>query len=729
MTVAEIDRLLASGAIAQARDALEALLARTPRDRHALMRAIDVHAALQAHERALARARELYAIDPQDLEARFYLAKAEFSAGNLGRAQELIAALGTTAAGRSAAFQFLRGSVLAADEKFADAEIAYSAAVAIDAQYGAAWENLGHVQRTLGHTDRARASLTQAVRLLPQSKHAWTALAHLHHAAGAMVDARTCFERALSIDPSVANTWMALGNLLVETFDFNRARPCLERVLALQPDHEEARSVLGFVLIELGETAAAESTLRAEATDRAAPSLSRRVREALLLPQIYRGIDDLKHWRARYAKGLEGLLQIDANPDQVFTLAQTNFLLAYQGEDDRALQTRYADFVRNMIAQSRPDLVAPLRAAPGERIKVAFVSSFFRECTIGHYFRSWITALDAGKFERIVMHTGATRDQLTETLAQQCDQFHSLRGSVLQITEAIRAANVDVLIYPEIGMGAQNYLLANMRLAPIQIAAWGHPVTTGSSQIDYFLSCADMEPANAQQHYCERLLMLPGIGVSYAMPDSVAPLTRAQLGLADDRRVYVCPQSLFKIHPDNDDIFCELMARDDKAVLLFFQGNHAAITQQFSARLSERMKAHGLPQRNQVKFLPRMDAASFRGVLSLADVVLDTLHWSGGNTSLDALAVGAPIVTLPGEFMRGRQTAAMLRRVGASELIATNRGQYIDIAIKVAHDRERRAQLRETIAQNRGAVFETIAPIRALESILHEVVEEKVNKA
>jgi protein O-GlcNAc transferase len=371
---------------------------------------------------------------------------------------------------------------------------------------------------------------------------------------------------------------------------------------------------------------------------------------------------------------------------------------------------------------ARPDLLErPLRS-PSPRIKVGFVSSFFRECTIGHYFRSWLTGLDAGRFERIVMHTGGTHDVLTAALEQACDQFLPLRGSTTQVAEAIRAARLDVLIYPEIGMGAQNYLLANMRLAPIQIAAWGHPVTTGSSEIDYFLSCAGMEPANAQQHYRERLLLLPGIGVSYAMPISIAPVTRAQLGLTADRHIYVCPQSLFKIHPDNDDVFCALMARDENAILLFFQGNHAALTQQFSARLSERMKAHGLPQRNQVKFLPRMDAAGFRAVLSLADVVLDTLHWSGGNTSLDALAVGAPIVTLPGQFMRGRQTAAMLRLIGASELIATDRGQYVDIAIDVAHDRERREQLRETIVQNRGEVFDTSAPIRELESILRNVV-------
>lgn len=725
MTLAEIDRLLARGALAEARDALDALLARDARDRHALMRAIDVYAALQTHDRALVRARELHALAPGDLEGRFYLAKAEFSAGNFVRSQELIAALATTAANQSAPFQFLRGSVCAAQQQFAEAEAAFHAAVRFDPQYGAAWENLGHLQRQRGGIDQARASLTQAVRLVPQSKSAWTALAHLHHAAGAMADARTCFERALSIDANAPGTWMALGNLLVETFDFSNAKPCFERVLALQPDHDDAKSVLGFVLAELGDVSAAEALLRTDNANDAPPSLSRRVRSALLLPQVYQSLDDLKRWRTRYVQGLEQLRDANVNPQDVFTLAQTNFLLAYQGEDDLGLQTQYADFLRGMVAKARPDLLAPLPLALSKRIRVGFISSFFRECTIGHYFRSWITALDPHRFERIVMHTGATRDAFTSALEQQCDQFLPLRGSVVQVAEAIRAAKVDVLVYPEVGMGAQNYLLANMRLASVQMAAWGHPVTTGSSEIDHFISCDAMEPANAQQHYRERLLTLPGIGVSYAMPTSVAPLTRAQLGIAEDRHIYVCPQSLFKVHPDNDDVFCELMARDEKAVLLFFQGNHAALTQQFSTRLSERMQAHGLPQRHQVKFLPRMDAAGFRGVLSLANVVLDTLHWSGGNTSLDALAVGAPIITLPGSFMRGRQTMAMLRAMGLDELIVMNRGDYVALACEVARDQTRRAAIKGKIIKQRGAIFEQREPIEALERLLESVAKQR----
>jgi predicted O-linked N-acetylglucosamine transferase (SPINDLY family) len=386
------------------------------------------------------------------------------------------------------------------------------------------------------------------------------------------------------------------------------------------------------------------------------------------------------------------------------------------------LQATYAGFLRALISKRRPDLLelpkvrgnAKAKIVAGrKRIRVVFVSSFFRECTVGHYFSSWITDLDSPIFERIVIHTGWQPDEFGRGLQARCDGFVLARGGTLSVAEAIRAQAADIVIYPEVGMGKMNYLLTNMRLAPIQIAAWGHPVTTGSQEIDYFLTCEAMEPLNeftAAAHCTERLLMLPGIGTRYIMPSANNfNLTRETFGLPAGSHVYICSQSLFKIHPDNDSIYIDIMGRDNKAVVLFFQSEHRAITQAFSQRLAAMMAARG-----QIKILPRLDATSFRGVLSFADVVLDTLHWSGGNTSLDALAVAAPVVTLPSELMRGRQTQAMLGAMGANELVVADQEGYVCKAIEVARDSGIGIALSHKIAMDRGAVFDRREPVKQL---------------
>jgi predicted O-linked N-acetylglucosamine transferase (SPINDLY family) len=723
MNLAVIDQLLAKGALAEARNALDTLLALTPRDRDALMRLVDVHTAMQAHSQALARAHELFALDAENLDAMFYLAKAQFACGNLGEAKTLIDRLSRTPAKDAAAFQFLRGNVCVAEEQFAGAEHAFQTATTQDNNFAVAFANLGFVRQRLGNMSGAREAFKRATTLMPQAKESWTALAHLHHAEGAVVDAEACFQRALKLDGNVSATWAALGNLYAETFNFVRARECFERVLAIDPVNEQVRSLLGFVLAEVGETQGALSVLKADG--QRAPSLSRRIREALLLPQVYESADDLQRWRERYAAGLDALSSLNVDPAEVWTISQPNFLLAYQGRNDRDLQRRYSAVLRKMILAARPDLLEPLKHQTNrQRIKVVFVSSFFRECTIGHYFRSWISDLDATLFERVVVHTGWQLDAFAAALEKQCDQFVIARDGVVKIAEMIRAMNADIIIYLEVGMGAQNYLLTNMRLAPIQIAAWGHPVTTGSSEIDYFITCGEMESENAEEHYTERLLRLPGIGTSYALPTSVAPhITRESLGLAREQTLYLCPQSLFKIHPDNDGIYLEIISRDPHAVLLFFQAMHPAITNAFSQRLSRQMKLRGITPRGQIKFLPRVDESRFRALLSLADVILDTLHWSGGNTSLDALAVATPIVTLPGEFMRGRQTQAMLRAMGANEMVATNRGGYVAQAMAVASDRDLRIRLHGAIAANRGEVFGRVEPVKQLAQNLQMVFE------
>ena len=122
----------------------------------------------------------------------------------------------------------------------------------------------------------------------------------------------------------------------------------------------------------------------------------------------------------------------------------------------------------------------------------------------------------------------------------------------------------------------------------------------------------------------------------------------------------------------------------------------------------------------QLKFLPRMGPDGFRRVLATADVVVDTAHWSGGNTSLDAIAAGAPLVTLPGRFMRGRQSLAMLRALGLEELVATSEDDYVRRAIAVATDRERNLGLRAALRERRGALFDRPEPIRAFqEALIH----------
>ena len=603
-------------------------------------------------------------------------------------------------------------------------------AVSLDAEFAPAHRNLAALLWQARRPLEVRAALENAVACLPADGALWARLARIQSDLGDAAAALASLARATAAAPADAESWAIVGGQYAEFGRWPEAERSLERAAALDPGEPAIELLLAHAKQEAGEPAQALEAL-ARARKRDPGHLNAAVDAHLMLPQVYADLDDAARWRSRYAAGLDALVA-DAGwwkgrAVQVFALNHHNFLLAYQGEDDLELQRRYSRFLARLAARARPDLCAPRRARfdGGRRLRIGFASGIFRDCTAGRYFERWITGLDAQRFERFVYHSAPLADDFTRRIAASAEHFATLRGGYAACAEHIAADNLDVLVQPEVGMTPLSCLLAALRLAPVQMAGWGHPVTTGSDSIDHYITCAAMEPPDAAAHYAERLLMLPGPGVDYAMPTQPEPAPRSALGLPDGRRLYVCAQSLFKVHPEMDALFARVLAADPDAILVFFQAPARAVTGQFADRLQRGIAAAGIAPRGQVKFLPRMDAGAFRRVLAAADVVLDTVRWSGGNTSLDALAAGTPVVTLPGRFMRGRQTAAMLAMADAPELVAASDADYVRLAVEVAGDRERNAYLRGRIRAGRGALFERREPVAALAEAFLEIAARR----
>jgi len=500
-----------------------------------------------------------------------------------------------------------------------------------------------HVQA--GRHAEARQELQAALRACGGLAAIWWRLAHVESALGDGAEALACLDRAVEAGPREADDWFHIGWLYLEFWRYEQAASALGEAARLAPDRADIQRFYGVALQQSARDDEALACL--ERARAAAPrDLSSAVAQALYLPLIPASAQSIAAWRTRYAEGLSRLRgdlpRWKPDAAQVFELGQENFLLAYHSEDDRELQRGYSSLLAELAEAACPEWRQPRRLAwdRQRRLRVGFVGALFRDCTAGRYFERWATGLDPRRFERFVYHTAPLSDEFTRRIAAGVDHFTALRGSTAATASRLAADALDVIIHPEVGMTPASYLLAALRLAPVQLAGWGHPVTTGSDAIDGYLTCEAMEPPDAASHYVERLLPLPGLGVQYAMPLAVEPFVRSELRLPERGAVYACPQSLFKIHPRMDALFARLLARDPDATLLFFQGQSRGATGKFGARLQDAMAAAGLEPRRQVKFLPRLPGEAFRRVLATCDVVLDTLGWSGGNTTLDALSAG-----------------------------------------------------------------------------------------
>jgi CRISPR-associated protein Csy1 len=199
-------------------------------------------------------------------------------------------------------------------------------------------------------------------------------------------------------------------------------------------------------------------------------------------------------------------------------------------------------------------------------------------------------------------------------------------------------------------------------------------------------------------------------------------LSREALGLPRTGELLLLPQSLFKIHPDNDRLVAAILAGRPGAKLVLFTGRHESITLAYRQRLERALAEHDAGGAERLVFLPYVPRDRYLQINLACDLMLDTQHWSGGNTSLDALACALPVVTLPGRFMRGRQSAAMLEIAGVPELIVESAEAYVSLALRLLEDRDFQQTVRGRLVGGAGRLFDDPAPLRALAEFLQSAV-------
>ncbi|MGL5134506.1 MAG: tetratricopeptide repeat protein, partial [Planktothrix sp.] len=334
------------------------------------------------------------------------------------------------------------------------------------------------------------------------------------------------------------------------------------------------------------------------------------------------------------------------------------------------------------------------------------------------WLTGWLRYANSDKFEIYSYYTGNSPDPVTEQFRQYSDQFYHIPDNLEAVAEQILKDKLHILVYPEIGMNPPTMELATLRLAPIQCTAWGHPVTSGLPAIDYFLSSQLMEPENPQEHYSETLILLPNIGVAYPKPQDIPALvkTRADYDLPEDAVIYLCCQAPFKYLPQYDYILPEIAVKVPNARFLFFRGTL------LNDRLKQSFANYGLNYQDYCLHRNVPKRFDYLMLNLLSDVFLDTFTWSGGNTSLEAIACNLPIVTCPGEFMRGRHADSFLKMIGLTETIAENEAEYIKIAVKLGLDPVGRKTISEQMSDRHHLIFDDQVCVAGLQEFYQTVV-------
>ncbi|ADJ29181.1 tetratricopeptide repeat protein [Nitrosococcus watsonii] len=639
-----------------------------------------------------------------------------------------------------------RGSRLFEKAALPQAQAHFQRALELDPRNRLAWRNLVLAQLQQGHNQAAVASARQAsgldlrdheIRLLL----ARALLANQQYPAGlGLLAILTNISLPDDIALGVAEQWLLYHQpkrawALLERQQNLSANPkaLISRVMTLARRHGENWQAAQWLRRWLKRHDAQEKQWLtfARALDRAGEARKAitvyrhlltnypdawqtRLGAALTLPVIYRDRQHLATARGRFQQELQALKDWQpASPPRLEDLLWSNFFLAYQGGNDFSLQRDYGDWLHHWASRAL-DAPSPTRRQHARPHRIGLVSSAFRDCTVGHYFGRWPGSLRQGGFEVIVYQLGPKRDHHTRIVADSASQFRYLDGRLASCGAQIAADRLDALIYPELGMDARLLVLAALRLAPFQGCAWGHPVTSGLPTMDMYFSCATMEPPEARTHYRERLLFLPGLGTSYPAPPEPPLADRHDLGLPEKRTLYLLPQSPFKIHPDTDTLVAQVLAEDRQGMLVLFTGQDRRVTDKLLTRLGMALTQAGANPKRQLLLLPATSRVRYLQINRCCDLMLDTPHWSGGNTALDALGSGLPLIALPSTYMRGRQSAAMLNLLERPELIAQDAGDYVRKALQYGRDKEANQALRAQLLARRDRLFVQQAPLDTL---------------
>lgn len=519
------------------------------------------------------------------------------------------------------------------------------------------------------------------------------------------------------------------GNILRRRGRFTEALAAFDSAIAIRPDPLALLS-RARVLRKLERHREALDTA-AEAVARDPSQFSARLFECVAqIRAVPASAADMDADRAAYAERLEALAADvaaaseaeRANAAGAVGLVQP-FYLTYQARDDRALQETYGRMMCRLMAARHPRHARPLpprRRAAGEPVRVGLVSRFlmsthavWRVPTSG-----WIRAIDR---ERFRLHAYVT-DDARAVVPQDEALFHVVRRgrkSVAEWAEIIARDELDVLLFPEFGMDPVALPLGALRLAPFQATTWAHPTTSGMPTIDAFLSSALMEPEEADASYTEALVRLPNLSFTPQRQRTAwQRVDRAVLGLSERDVLYWCSQSLYKYHPAHDGIFPKIAREVPHARFVFsakYAGRSAEI---FAARMERVFAEHGLDAARHCVFRHGIPKAEYMGLCAQADVFLDSVGWSGCNTTFDVLEFDVPVVTLPSGLMRGRHTAAILAMMGMADGLAADEADYVARAARLGLDADWRLDVSERIGAAKHRLYGDLSPVRALEALL-----------
>ena len=360
-----------------------------------------------------------------------------------------------------------------------------------------------------------------------------------------------------------------------------------------------------------------------------------------------------------------------------------------------------------------------------DKIKIGFISEFFNRHTIEKLFKGIISNLSNQYFDIKVFYLNKNGNKTISNDFFKYEITSNIENIELpkffdDKINLIKNQNLDILFYPDVGLSAEFYYLTFLRLAKKQYTSWGHPETTCIPTIDYFLSSKLLEVnyESSQKHYTEKLLLSDYLPMFYFKPNLNKTLDNDDLM---NNNIYSCPQTLFKLHPNFDEVIIKILKQDLKSKIYLIEDSGKI----YSKKLFERIKKKSSFRLENLIFINKLKYNEYIEHCGRSSVLLDPFFFGAGNSFHESMFYGTMTVTMPSNFLKSRIVLGAYKQMKIQNPpVVENIDNYINTAIEIANMKkrdllEKKIYFKEAAEKN---LFENKLALKSIENFFIESI-------
>ncbi|OHE61823.1 MAG: hypothetical protein A2X71_07460 [Thiobacillus sp. GWE1_62_9] len=638
---------------------------------------------------AIASYRKALRINPNLAEVRYNLADALLREGRLTEAVTQYRETIRLKPDHAEAYNNLAIALMKQGEQ--DEAIAcYREAIALKPDLAEAHSNLGDLLKEQDKLEEAVARYREAIRLKPRYVEAYNNLANALNTLGRQDEAIACYQQAVAIRPYAAELHCNLGNTLYEQGLLTEAIAACREALRLRPDYAEACDGLGNALRALGQLD--------EAVEFGRQAVLLKPEDAGACSNLGNSLRDqgkLEEAIACFRQALS--IQSDSPTTYSNLLYTMQYMSTVTPAEAFSEHQRYAEQYEAPFKANR--MPHPNSRDPERRLRIGYVSGDFNNHAVAFFIEPILASHDKSQVEIYCYYNHTKHDGHTERIAAYADHWLACsRMSDEALADRIRADGIDILVDLSGHTGHNRLPMFARKPAPLQATWIGYAGSTGLTAMDYRITNAEMDPPGLTERYhSETLLRMPDTGVAYR-PEPGCPPVNPLPALTSGEFVFASLNNLIKTNPSVVALWARILNALPHARLMLGNVTDSGTRQ----RVIDQFGQAGVTT-DRLILQPRMSLNDYLALHHQIDLALDPFPYNGGTTTMHALWMGVPVVTLVGEHMVSRCAVPLLSRVGLDEFITHSEDAYFQRAVQMAQDLPGLNRIRQSIRERMGA--------------------------